>query len=135
MPLMTWDKRYSVGVKSIDSQHTVLFGLINDLHDAMLKGEGKSMTGSLLKKLADYSQTHFVAEEKMMETANYPMLAEHQAKHRELIKKVDGYSARFERGEAALNLHLMNFLRDWLTTHFMEVDHEYGPFLNDHGIK
>jgi hemerythrin len=29
----------------------------------------------------------------------------------------------------------MNFLRDWLTTHIMEVDHEYGPFLNDHGIK
>jgi len=89
MPLMTWDKRYSVGVKSIDSQHTVLFGLLNDLHDAMLKGEGRSMTGSLLKKLADYTQTHFVEEEKMMKAANYSGLSAHQVKHRELIKKVE----------------------------------------------
>jgi hemerythrin-like metal-binding protein len=135
MALMTWDKKYSVGVKAIDSQHSVLFKLINDLHDAMLKGEAKSMTGTLLKKLADYTQTHFVEEEKMMEAANYAGLAAHQAMHRELIKKVEGYSARFERGEATLNLHLMNFLRDWLTKHILDVDHQYGPCLNNHGIK
>jgi hemerythrin len=135
MALMTWDKKYSVGVKAIDSQHTVLFGLINDLHDAMLKGEAKSMTGQLLKKLADYTRTHFVEEEKMMESAKYPGLSAHQVKHRELIKQVEEYSARFARGEATLNLHLMNFLRDWLTKHILEVDHQYGPCLNNHGLK
>jgi hemerythrin len=55
----------------------------------MLKGEGRSMTGSLLKKLADYTQTHFVEEEKMMKAANYSGLSAHQVKHRELIKKVE----------------------------------------------
>jgi hemerythrin-like metal-binding protein len=135
MALMTWDQKYSVGVKAIDSQHSVLFGLINDLHGAMLKGEGKSMTGQLLEKLADYTQTHFVAEEKMMEAASYPGLAQHRVKHRELIKKLEGYSARFKRGESTLNLHLMNFLRDWLTNHILEVDHEYSPCMKSRGIQ
>jgi hemerythrin-like metal-binding protein len=135
MPLMMWDNRFSVGVKSIDDQHIVLFGYLNDLHDAMLKGEGSKMTGPLLKKLADYTRTHFAEEEKMMAAASYPRLTEHQAKHKELMKHVDAYAVRFGRGEATLNLHLMNFLRDWLTTHILKVDHQYGRCLNDHGIQ
>lgn len=67
MPLMKWNKRYSARGKSIDSQHTILFGLINDLHDRMLIGQGNKITGSLLKRLADYTRTHSAAEEKMME--------------------------------------------------------------------
>jgi hemerythrin len=51
------------------------------------------------------------------------------------MKHVDAYAVRFGRGEATLNLHLMNFLRDWLTTHILKVDHQYGRCLNDHGIQ
>jgi hypothetical protein len=29
----------------------------------------------------------------------------------------------------------MNFLRDWLTTQILKVDHQYGPCLKEHGIK
>ncbi len=136
MSLLTWDNsRYSVGVKSIDDEHHQLFGLINDLHDAMLKGQAQSLMGSLLHKLADYTQTHFAAEEKMMTATRYPGLVEHQMKHHELIKQVKEFSARFEKGEVALNLDLMNFLRDWLTNHIQKVDHECGPWLNQHGMQ
>jgi hemerythrin-like metal-binding protein len=134
MALMTWNSKYSVGVKHLDSQHTVLFGLLNDLHSAMLKGEAQSMTGPLLRKLVDYTHTHFAAEEKMLAESKYPGLAEHKLKHRDLIKQVEDYAARFDRGEITLNLHLMNFLRDWLTNHIQKTDHEYGPWLNEHGM-
>ncbi len=55
--------------------------------------------------------------------------------HRDLVKQVDGYVARFERGEISLNVHLLNFLRDWLTNHIQKTDHQYGPWLNEHGVK
>jgi hemerythrin len=29
----------------------------------------------------------------------------------------------------------MTFLRDWLATHILEEDTEYGPWMNDHGIR
>jgi hemerythrin len=133
MALMTWNSRYSVGVKSLDSQHTVLFDILNELHGAMMRGQAQTMTGPLLRKLVDYTRTHFTAEEGMLENAKYPGLTDHRALHRDLIKQVGDYSSRFERGEIALNLHLLNFLRDWLTNHIQKVDHQYGPWLNEHG--
>src|ERR1035438_8181377 len=134
MALLTWNSKYSVGVKTLDSQHTVLFGILNDLHAAMLKGQAQSLTGPLLRKLVDYTQTHFSTEERMLTEARYPGLADHKVKHSELIKKVQGYAARFEKGEITLNLHLMNFLRDWLTEHIQKTDHEYGSWLNERGV-
>lgn len=136
MALLTWDNsKYSVGVKSIDGQHSVLFGLINDLHEAMICGQGQSTVGPLLQKLIDYTQTHFTAEEKMMAAADYPNLAEHQTKHHDLIKQVNGFKSRFEKGEIGLTPDLMCFLRDWLTNHIQKVDHEYSPWLNQQGVQ
>jgi hemerythrin-like metal-binding protein len=135
MALLMWDSKYSVGVKSIDGQHSVLFGLVNDLHAAMMKGQAQTLTGPLLRKLVDYTQTHFGAEEKMLAAAKYPGLSAHQSKHRDLLKQVGEFVARFERGEATVNLDLMNFLRDWLVNHIQKVDHEYGPWLNEHGVR
>jgi len=134
MALLSWSSRYSVGVKSLDGQHTVLFDILNDLHGSMLKGQAQAMTGPLLRKLVDYTRTHFTAEEGMMAAAKYPGLTQHRALHRDLMKQVEDYSARYERGEITLNLHLLNFLRDWLTNHIQKVDHEYGPWLNEHGV-
>jgi len=136
MALLAWDdEKYSVGVKSIDGQHGVLFELINDLYEAMRKGQANKLTGALLKKLVDYTQTHFAAEEKMMADAKYPALAEHRVKHRDLIKQVGDFTSRFEKGEIALNLDLMSFLRDWLTNHIQKVDREYSPWMNQHGVQ
>lgn len=135
MALLTWSSKYSVGVQSLDSQHTVLFGILNDLHAAMLKGEAQAITGTLLRKLADYTQNHFSAEERMMAAARYPGLEQHRALHRDLTRQVGEYIGRFERGEISVNLQLLNFLRDWLTNHIQKADHEYGPWLNEHGVR
>ena len=135
MALLTWNSKYSVGVKTLDSQHTILFGLLNDLHAAMMKGQAQSLTGPLLHKLVEYTHTHFSAEEQMMAGAKYPGLATHRIKHRDLIKQVEEYAARIDKGEITLNLHLLNFLRDWLSNHIQITDHEYGPWLNEHGVR
>lgn len=135
MALLAWNSSYSVGVKSLDGQHTVLFEILNDLHTAMMKGQAQTMTGPLLRKLIDYTRTHFTAEEGMLAAARYPGLTQHRTLHRDLMKQVQEYSARYERGEITLNLHLLNFLRDWLTNHIQKVDREYGPWLNQHGVK
>jgi hemerythrin len=31
MALLTWNNKFSVGAKPLNSQHTILFGLLNDL--------------------------------------------------------------------------------------------------------
>lgn len=134
MPLMTWSDKFSVGVKAMDNQHIALVNTLNELYEAMMKGQSKTITGPLLNKLVKYTQDHFAAEEKLMTSGKFPGLAQHVVKHKELIKQVGEFVVRFERGESALSSDLMKFLRDWLGTHILKEDHEYGPWLNKNGI-
>jgi hemerythrin-like metal-binding protein len=135
MPLLTWNNGMSVGVRAMDSQHTVLVRILNDLYDAMMQGHAREVTGPLLRKLINYTRDHFSAEEAMMAAANYPGLLEHRRLHRELTRQVGEYEARFEKGEVTVNLDLLKFLRNWLTNHIQHTDREYGPCLAKHEAK
>jgi hemerythrin len=135
MALLTWNTSYSVGVLKIDSQHTLLFAILNDLHAALLKGQAQNLTSSMLHQLAEYTQSHFSTEEAMMVAANYPGLADHKLKHRELVKQVDDYVLLYDKGEITLNVQLLNFLRDWLTNHIQKVDMAYSACLIQHGVR
>jgi hemerythrin-like metal-binding protein len=135
MALMTWNDKLSVGVQFLDDQHAVLVETLNELHDAMMKGQAKCLTGPLLHNLVAYTRDHFSAEEAMMAAAKYPGLELHRLRHRDLTQQVEEYVERFERGEITLNLHLLTFLRDWLTTHIQKEDREYGPWLNQQGVR
>jgi hemerythrin-like metal-binding protein len=135
MSLVVWTDDLSVGVKSIDDQHTVLFESINDLHAAMMKGQSRTVVGSLLRTLVNYTHEHFAAEEAMMEAASYPALATHRIKHKELTKQVEEFVTRYESGDITLSIQLSDFLSDWLTKHIQSTDQEYGPWLNEHGVR
>lgn len=115
----------------MDSQHKVLFGILNDLHEAMMKGRGQSVTGALLRNLVSYADEHIAAEEVLMEKAGYPDLAQHRIKHRDLTREAGEFVTRYEHGVSTVNLHLLNFIRDWLTNHIEKLDHPYGAWMNE----
>lgn len=135
MALLSWDKRYSVGVESLDGQHASLFQSLNELHSAMLQGKANDVTGELLRDLIAYTRNHFSSEESLLSRTGYPGLQQHRRLHQELTKQVAGYLGRFERGEAALSVHLMSFLRDWLTNHIMREDRAYSAWLLQRGVR
>jgi hemerythrin-like metal-binding protein len=134
MALLTWNDGYSMGVKTIDQQHSGLFGMVNDLHAAMMKGQGKAVIGPLLDRLVKYTQEHFAFEERAMEAAKYPNAKAHRAHHADLARQVTDYVARYKRGDSGLNIELLRFLSDWLSNHIQKEDKEYGPWLNSHGV-
>jgi hemerythrin-like metal-binding protein len=135
MALLTWNTSYSVGVLKIDSQHTLLFSILNDLHDAMLKGQARSLTSPMLHQLAEYAKTHFLAEEALMANAQYTGLDDHRVKHRELVKQIEDYILLYDKGEITLNMKLLNFLRDRFTSHIQKVDMAYSACLIRHGVR
>jgi methyl-accepting chemotaxis protein len=130
-PFLAWSDNYSVGVGTLDEQHTSLFDTLNQLHASMMKGQSQNMTGELLQKLVKYTKSHFAAEEGLMRAAKFPGLTEHLAKHRALTGQVDEFVGRFQRGEVSMNVPLLNFLREWLTTHILKEDKEYAPYLKE----
>lgn len=133
MALLTWDSSYSVGVRSLDHQHTNLFDILNELHAAMRSGQAREAAGGLLHKLVSYTKSHFAAEEALMAATSYPGLAKHRELHGALTRQVEEFVARYEKGESALSIHLLTFLRDWLTRHIQQEDREYGPWMNEKG--
>jgi hemerythrin len=135
MAHIQWSERLSVGLASIDSQHRKLVDLINDLYDAMMKGEGKTHTGPILKELIRYTHEHFADEEAGMQKAGYPDLAHHKELHRELTRQVEEFEARFEKGEVTLSISMLKFLNEWLTGHIIGVDKLYAPFIKEHGAQ
>lgn len=133
MAFLNWSDKLSVGVKSMDEQHTVLIETLNELHAAMMRGQARHIAGPLLHKLVDYTRDHFAAEEATMAAVDYPDLAQHRQRHQELTWQVNDYVKRFESGDMTVTVPLLTFLSDWLVKHIQGEDQLYGPWLNDHG--
>src|SRR5208283_4095073 len=86
--LIAWSGRYSVGISRIDTQHQRLVDLINELHAAMLAGEGDSALAKILDGLAGYAVSHFATEETLMKKFGYPGYEQHKAEHDKLAAQV-----------------------------------------------
>lgn len=134
MALVTWDSSYSVNVKSCDAEHQKLFALINDLHAAMKVGQGRTVLGDIVRELEKYTQTHFLAEEGLLQRAQYPKLDDHRGQHREFIARVKKFRDDLEKGGGGDSVAVLTFLKDWLAKHIKQTDKGYSEYLNSHGV-
>ncbi|MGB9623535.1 MAG: bacteriohemerythrin [Phycisphaerae bacterium] len=135
MPILTWSESLSVGVDEFDNQHRKLINMINALHDAMAKGQGREILGPLLDALVQYTATHFASEEKRMQQLHYPSYLQHKVEHDTLTRQVRDLKQRFDAGKTTITLEVMKFLREWLTNHIQGTDRKYGPFFAQHQLQ
>jgi hemerythrin len=135
MPLVAWSQNYSVNIREIDEQHKALIGMINDLHDALKKGEGRRAATKTLQKMIEYAAMHFSLEEEYMLRYDYPDFLSHREKHKSFVEQVLGFQRELDEGRAAVPLEVMKFLMDWLLEHIKHVDMKYSPFFNDRGVR
>jgi len=135
MALITWDQSYSVKVKRCDEDHQKLFALINALHDAMRVGKGRAVIGQIVAELSAYTQTHFHAEEALMEQANYPALAGHRVEHQRFVARVAEFQKELNAGTGGNSVAVLEFLKDWLAKHIKKLDQSYSAHLNANGIR
>jgi len=121
----------SVGVEAMNDEHQELLQAINELQAAVLHNGQQSMTGPLLRKVAELAHAHFSSEERMMTANKYPGAALHLFKHQYLMQQIDALLARVNRGSFKLSEHSLNFLRDWFHTHIQKEDAQFAVWLND----
>jgi hemerythrin len=132
MALMNWTSKYSVGVPLMDAQHQKWFGLMNKLHDAMMAGKAKQLQASILAEMVAYTHTHLSQEEALLSRKGYPKLAEHQQKHAAFTAKVEDFHTKFESGTTVLTMEIMDILKQWLNSHVLLEDSQYGAWMNEH---
>ena len=134
MALVTWDQTYSVKVSSCDAEHQKLFDLINKLHDAMKAGQGRTVLTDIVRELEKYTQTHFLAEEALLQKTNYPRLNEQRLQHQKFVAEVRKFRDNLQKGVGGDSIAVLTFLKDWLSKHIKQTDMMYAQHLNSAGI-
>ena len=124
-----WNDKLSVGVPSIDRQHKVLIGLINDLHASIETGKGQADAKFILKKIINYAIAHFIYEESLFVGREYNAKDEHLASHERIKEKLLELKTQSEDSQFNLPDELMLFLKDWLNNHILKEDMGYSELL------
>ncbi len=122
MAFVAWSETMSTGIAEIDEQHRTLIGMLNDLHDAMISGQGGGKASGIVERLVEYAMTHFDLEERLMATAAASELAAHKAEHEDFKKRIGVFKREVPDWGVFVSMDMIVFLRDWLTNHIMEMD-------------
>jgi len=77
----TWSADLETGHAAIDNQHRQLIGAANALSDAHRNGKGLQEVERTMEFLVTYTVKHFVDEEKLQQTYNYPEYPAHKRLH------------------------------------------------------
>ena len=129
MAHIQWKDRYNINFREIDAQHHGLLDLLNELSDQL---DGRRHPDSVLhifEALGEYAKAHFSSEERYMQAAGYPKLAEHRQEHAAFVLRVQELSRAYDPGDPRLADETSAFLRDWYLNHIIKTDQDYVPFL------
>ena len=130
--LLRWDEKMAVGDPLLDAQHMRLITVFNELSQEIQLGCDRATKLRTLVRLADYSLMHFAAEEKLMEAAGYPGLAEHRGLHLEFKRTVLKLVDRYKANDPLVAAELARFLHDWIFTHILTVDVQYAACIAEY---
>ena len=114
-----FDNSLVTGNEMIDGQHKELIAKIDKLVTCCQEGGEKMQAIKMLDYLAEYTDFHFSAEEKLQEEVSYPAIEGHKAKHEEFKKAVDELHEMLVEEEgptdafvAAVEKNVVNWLFD-----------------------
>ena len=125
MPRIEWTSELEIGISVIDGQHHRIVDYINQL-DALGESEDRAVVDQVIHNLLDYTHSHFVFEETLMEEAGYAALAIHKMTHKAFCDQVKVLRQAFQEGEN-ITRPLVELLNTWLIDHIMHDDTEYAP--------
>ncbi|MBF0110186.1 MAG: bacteriohemerythrin [Magnetococcales bacterium] len=126
-----WNDNLSVGIREMDKQHKRLVELINLLAGKIQSGRAEEGVKLVLPEIREYTLFHFNQEEELFTSAGYPDAASHKDKHKKVIERVVAFIEQVDKGDLSVANALLGFLRNWLISHIMKVDKQYGRFINE----
>lgn len=131
---MEWNETLATGINTIDSQHKELFRRINSLVTAIKQQRCKSEIDGTIKFLDDYARVHFAEEEKHMQEAGYPGLAEQIENHRHYLAalaelKAQASLPRVQGSSYDLSATTNQVAVDWIVDHILKLDMKFAEFL------
>lgn len=134
---ITFSDNLITGNKTIDDQHRELISRIDQFIKACEDKDGKVTAIKMLDYLAEYTEFHFTAEEKLQQDVGYPGYTDHKAKHEEFkntIAVLHNYLDELDGPDQAFVDQVKSKVVDWLFGHIETFDRSIAEyiFLVDH---
>jgi hemerythrin len=129
---MIWDAKYETGIIEIDKQHKKWVKLTKTLLDALLTDTVISHIKSIFHDAFEYTNTHFVYEEKLMVECNYSDIEMHTKQHKKMIEMLNEFKNRIEAAPSDTSatsemVQMAKVFHDWLFKHIENEDRKYVP--------
>ena len=128
---IVWNENYSVGHEAIDVDHQRIISIINDLYTAIENLSVPQELKGLLGRLVEYTESHFLREERLMEKYLFPDLPRHKLVHDRMIQKTKDLCRRdlYQENRDDIATDALAFLKDWWLNHIVVMDSQYKPYL------
>ncbi len=123
-----WEKKYNIGIETIDNEHRLFLSLIKKLKNA----KGPEEENLAFDELIRYIRYHFTSEETLMDFHNYSQIEIHKLAHLKFLDKITTFQSGIEMG-AYIYEELLDFLGQWFISHSTKMDKHFSKELN--GIK
>ncbi len=135
MPLISWRDKLSVGIDEIDEDHKILIDHLNNVYDAVQKGQTRKQVAETLEGLIEYTRDHFAREEAVMRAVEYPDYKKHKKAHEELTKQVKQVAQDFvTKDDYEIGQEVFDFLQRWLTDHIITMDRPIAKYTKERKV-
>jgi hemerythrin-like metal-binding protein len=112
-----------IGIESLDQEHRVLIGIMEELSNAFDSGVPALDVSDLFGELYDKASAHFALEERLMREKKYPLYKTHKADHRRLLDRVRDMMDAYEDGVCTkCDVNFSTCIESWFVTHVTEED-------------
>lgn len=135
MAFLDWTPELSVGLETVDRQHRMLIGYINELDEAVRRGRASDALRRIMAGLRNYTRVHFTFEEGLFKVYGYEEAVDHACGHTAFVDTLARFEARQATGDAEVARELLDFLKHWLTDHILVEDKAYAAVLLPRGAQ
>ena len=127
---LVWSDDLALGVKEIDTQHKRWIELVQAFQAAVAEGRSQDEVYRTLAEAVIYTENHFASEQKVMERAGYPFLADHLIQHSLAWEQLHAFTTGNVPEEDIAD-YLATFLPQWLMLHINSADRQFARWLKE----
>ena len=134
MESFEWGPQFVIGIADVDEQHQRLVDIVNRFGAAVAENIlEETIVSDTLEELAEYTQTHFACEEKLLSTHHVDPrhVAPHVAEHKKFLVDVTHLADSITPGTSEGYRSLLKYLIHWLAYHILETDHHMAIQIAD----
>jgi hemerythrin len=126
MAVFTWNKKFDVGMESIDKQHKHFLDLLNNLDDIIQRNKDDKAVETAINELFNYAAIHFSTEENILDARGYTEVEEQRQEHSLFLTRLKEMEASNQGANRLLMGSVVSFARDWFIQHITVEDQKYA---------